>query len=137
MRRLSTVDSFYRFYKGRQVTRCVMAAPTRARVLARPRHARDSTRQRHDTAETRHGGDTTRRRGKPQADLPAEPSQRNVLVHPKQVVRIVALFDLCQPVIVRPVGAADTINLVLRHEVDYMFWKKRNFAMELKSFQLG
>jgi membrane-bound lytic murein transglycosylase F len=26
MRRLSTMDSFYRFYKGRQVTRCVMAA---------------------------------------------------------------------------------------------------------------
>jgi membrane-bound lytic murein transglycosylase F len=25
MRRLSTMDSFYRFYKGRQVTRCVMA----------------------------------------------------------------------------------------------------------------
>ncbi len=26
MSRLSTMDSFYRFYKGRQVTRCVMAA---------------------------------------------------------------------------------------------------------------
>src|SRR5580698_6099520 len=26
MRRLSTMESFYRFYKGRQVTRCVMAA---------------------------------------------------------------------------------------------------------------
>src|SRR5580698_5754547 len=26
MRRLSTMDSFYQFYKGRQVTRCVMAA---------------------------------------------------------------------------------------------------------------
>ncbi len=26
MSRLPTMDSFYRFYKGRQVTRCVMAA---------------------------------------------------------------------------------------------------------------
>jgi hypothetical protein len=26
MRRSPTMDSFYRFYKGRQVTRCVMAA---------------------------------------------------------------------------------------------------------------
>src|SRR5271156_5203525 len=34
MRRLSTVDSFYRFYKGRQVTRCVMAAVALTALVA-------------------------------------------------------------------------------------------------------
>src|SRR5580692_2537144 len=34
MRRLSTVDSFYRFYKGRQVTRCVMATVALVALVA-------------------------------------------------------------------------------------------------------
>jgi membrane-bound lytic murein transglycosylase F len=34
MRRLSTMDSFYRFYKGRQVTRCVMAAVALTALVA-------------------------------------------------------------------------------------------------------
>ncbi len=34
MRRLSTVDSFYRFYKGRQVTRCVMAGVAMMALVA-------------------------------------------------------------------------------------------------------
>jgi len=34
MRRLSTMDSFYRFYKGRQVTRCVMAAVAMMALVA-------------------------------------------------------------------------------------------------------